>query len=325
VFPASEPRRIPAHAGRLRGWEQCVFALVFAVMASYVLVVSVSAARANQAGVVAAGKAGATSVGQTVHHPARHTGAARTVHRPLSLDARLAAAMGPIARSDHGDIAVGIFDETSGKQASFHSGMRFHSASVENADMLATLLLQYQRAGMSLSPYAAMLATDMMEYSDNDAANAVWDLEGGLAGLQAANKTLGLRQTRLGAGGYWGLTSTTVNDQLRLLADLTGSHSPLHAAARRYALGLMSGAMSGQRWGACAVLPKAASRGTGCAIRDGWVPDPVRWVINSIGVVRLHGQELLIAVLSKGNRTEAGGTGLVRAAAVAAARVITSD
>jgi beta-lactamase class A len=305
-----------------------VFAVVFAVMASYVLVVSVSAARAGQADVAAAGKSGVTSTGRTGHRPAaRHHGAIRPVHRPRSLDASLAAAMRPVARSDHGDIAVGVFDETSGKQASFHGGMRFHSASVENADMLATLLLQYQRAGMSLSPYAAMLATNMMEYSDNYAANAVWDLEGGLAGLQAANKTLGLRQTRLGAAGYWGLTSTTVRDQLRLLADLTGSHSPLHAAARRYALGLMSAAISGQRWGACAILPKAASHGTGCAIRDGWVPDPVRWVINSIGVVRLHGQELLIAVLSKGNRTESGGTSLVRAAAVAAARVMaqTSD
>jgi beta-lactamase class A len=231
--------------------------------------------------------------------------------------------MGPIARSDHGSIAVGIVDETSGKQASYHSGMRFHSASVENADMLATLLLQYQREGMSLSPYAAMLATNMMEYSDNNAANGIWDLEGGQAGLQAANRALGLRQTRLGAGGYWGLTSTTVTDQLRLLADLSGASSPLHAAARRYALGLMSNAMSGQRWGACAAMPSAASRGRGCAIRDGWVPDPMRWVVNSIGVVRLHGQELLIAVLSKDNRSQSSGMRLVKAAAAVAARLIT--
>jgi hypothetical protein len=324
VFPACAPRRIPAHAGRLRGWEQCVFALVFAVMASYVLVVSVSAARANEAYAAAAGKSGAAGAERTVHHTAggRHPGAA--AHRPETLAARFAAAMRPIAKTDHGDIAVGIFDETSGTQASYHGGMRFHSASVENADMLATLLLQYQRADTPLSPYAAMLATNMMRYSDNNAANGIWDLEGGQAGLQSANKILGLRHTQLGAGGYWGLTSTTVADQLRLLADLAGDHSALDAAARRYALGLMTGAMSGQRWGACAVVPGPASRGAGCAIRDGWVPDPERWVINSIGVVRLHGQELLIAVLSKDNRTQASGVQLVRAAAVAAARVITA-
>jgi beta-lactamase class A len=302
-----------------------VFVLVFAVMASYVLVVSVSAARANQADTAAAAKSTTSAASHAARHPAaaRQPGATRAVRRPASLNSRFAAALRPIARRDHGNIAVGVFDETTGKQASYHGGMQFHSASVENADMLAALLLQFQHDGMSLSPYAATLATAMMENSDNDAANGIWDLEGGQAGLQAANKTLGLRQTRLGADGYWGLTSTTVSDQLRLLADLTAARSPLHAAARRYALSLMSGAASGQRWGACAALPRGASHGTRCAVRDGWVPDPLKWVINSIGVVRLHGQELLIAVLSKGNRTQPGGVRLVRAAAAAAARVIT--
>jgi beta-lactamase class A len=314
-----------------------VFALVFAVMASYVLVVSVSAVRTNDAVAAAAGQSAANSP----HHSAvvgKHPGAARSGHGGTvrtgasgsgvaaggtGLDARFAAALRPIARTDRGNLAVGIFDESTGEQASYHGGMRFHSASVENADMLAALLLQYQRSGLSLSSYAATLSADMMKYSDNDAANGIWDLEGGQAGLQAANKALGLRHTRLNAAGYWGLTSTTISDQLRLLADLTQARSPLHAAARRYALGLMSDAVSGQRWGACAAAPGASGHGAGCAVRDGWVPDPVHWVINSIGVVRVHGQQLLIAVLSKGNRTERAGLRLVRQAAAAAARVIT--
>lgn len=301
-----------------------MFGLVFAVMASYVLVVSVSAARANQADNATAGRASSAGHSLAANHPgsawAPRVDKGADGPAAAGLDARFGAALQPIARSDRGDIAVGIVDETNGKQASFNGGMRFHSASVENADMLAALLLQYQRVGMGLSSYAASLAKDMMEYSDIDAANGVWDLEGGQAGLQAANKALGLRQTRIAADGYWGLTSTTVSDQLRLLADLTGTRSPLHAAARRYALSLMSDATSGQRWGAC-----TAGSGTGCAVRDGWVPDPVAWVINSIGVVRLHGQVLLIAVLSKGNRSQSAGMRVVRDAATAAARVITSS
>lgn len=341
-----EVRRPPAHAGRLRPWEQCVFALVFAVMAMYVLVVSVSAARANYFGAAPSGRSAAPAgspasgtrhgagsaapgtaksppavqkPGTCGSHPSRPAPAGTGAKTGARLDCALAAALAPLALSHGGTFAVGIVDETTGAEAVYHGGRYFHAASVENADMLAALLLQHQQAGAPLSDYLGWLAGAMMEHSDNDAANALWDAAGGQSAMQAANRLLGLRHTNLGADGYWGLTSTTVTDQLRLLADLTSARSPLHAAARRYALGLMEQAAAGQRWGVSA----AASQGAGTAVRNGWMPDPLRWVINSIGVVRHHGQELLIAVLSKDNASEASGIALVRAAATTAMRVIT--
>lgn len=320
-----------------------MFALVFAVMASYVLVVSVSAARANQVGSVTSPKSPAASRGSHVKH-ARHarpgtagrgsgraakpgsSGSHASGPKPAtgrltnaSLNAELATALRPIAGRDGGNFAVGIVDETTGAEAVYHGGRYFHAASVENADMLAALLLQHQESRTPMGDYGASLCAAMMKSSDNDAANGVWDAEGGQPGVQAANQLLGLHHTGLNAAGHWGLTSTTVTDQLRLLADLTRASSPLHAAARRYALQLMADAATGQRWGASA----AASPGAGFSIRNGWLPDPMRWVINSIGVMRRHGQELLIAVLSKGNATEAGGISLVRSAAVAAMHVVT--
>jgi hypothetical protein len=48
---------------------------------------------------------------------------------------------------------------------------------------------------------------------------------------------------------YWGLTSTTVDDQLRLLADLTSRNSPLSAQSRFYELGLMRHVAADQGWG----------------------------------------------------------------------------
>jgi hypothetical protein len=314
-----------------------VFALVFAVMASYVLVVSVAAARANNISAVLSAKPALGAVGShagTGKPPAGKqkpgtSGSHRSRSRPMvsgsgtraGLDAELASALAPIARRDGGTFAVGILDETTGAEAVYHGGRYFHAASVENADMLAALLLQHQQTGSPLGSYISWLAAAMMQSSDNDAANGLWDAAGGPVGMRVANRTLGLRHTSLGPDGYWGLTSTTVTDQLRLLADLTAGSSPLHAAARRYMLRLMDGAAAGQRWGASA----AASPGPPPAIRNGWMPDPSRWVINSIGVVRHDGQELLIAVLSKDNATEAGGIALVRAAVIAATQVITEQ
>ena len=49
------------------------------------------------------------------------------------------------------------------------------------------------------------------------------------------------------------------------------------------------------------------------------------WGANSVGVIQRNGQDLLIAVLSGGSATKAAGMSLVRAAALAAAQVITGS
>jgi hypothetical protein len=61
-------------------------------------------------------------------------------------------------------------------------------------------------------------------------------------------------------------------------------------------------------------------------VKNGWLPDGSQlglWVINSIGVLRHHGQRLLVAVLSSGQPTEAVGISQVQAAARAAAAWVT--
>jgi hypothetical protein len=70
-----------------------------------------------------------------------------------------------------------------------------------------------------------------------------------------------------------------------------------------------------QAWGVTA----AATPRTLAAVKNGWLPDPQLWVVNSIGVIRHDGQVLLVAVLSDDQPTEAGGIAQAKAAAVAAA------
>ncbi len=110
-----------------------------------------------------------------------------------------------------------------------------------------------------------------------------------------------------------------MTDQLQLLTDLSAGSSPLDAASREFELGLMANVQASQRWG----VPAAASPGTGYAVKDGLLPDPRLWVVNSIGIVQRDGQELLIAVLSDGNPDAAAGIERAQLAAVTAARVIT--
>lgn len=292
-------------------------------MAAFVVVVTVSAAHsrkpaASSFGVGSSSGPGGGSEEPTVYGHAARPGAAAA--GPASWDARLAAALRPLLREHTGNLAVGVIDRSTGAVASYGGRRHFHTASIVKADILATLLLQHRQAGTALSAQEKADATAMIEQSDNDAATALWDDIGSAAGLAAANVVLKLTHTVPGAAGYWGLTSTTVVDQLRLLTDLTATSGPLTAASRGYEVGLMERVVTGQAWG----VPAAASPGTVSAVKNGWLPDPRLWVINSIGVVHRDGQELLIAVLSNDQPNQAAGIGQVQQAARDAAEAIMS-
>ena len=232
-------------------------------------------------------------------------------------NAELAAILAARLKRHTGNLAVGAIDRTSGARVVCGGG-RFHTASIIKADILATLLLQHQATGHALTGARQALARRMIEDSDNNAATALWNEVGGASGVARANVRLGLSHTTPSV--YWGLTGTTAADQLTLLSDLVSSHSPLSATSRSYELGLMRHVASDQAWGVTA----AATPGTSSAVKNGWLPDPYFWVINSIGVIHHSGHVLLVAVLSNDQPTEAVGIAQDESAAVAAVHVATA-
>jgi len=218
--------------------------------------------------------------------------------------------------SDQGvPLAAGVYDRTTGRQVLVGDGTQFQTASIVKVDILATLLLQLQRAGKTLSSAQKSLATRMITDSDNDAASSLWSQIGSGTGLAAANKTFGLTHTTPGPAGYWGSTKTTVSDQLRLLRVLADPDSVLSAASRSYELSLMSQVESDQRWG----VPTAAPSGTTAMyVKNGWLDRPEdgdRWVINTVGRIVMDGHDLLVVVLSSKEKTESTGIAVVQGAA----------
>jgi len=320
--------RGPAHAGRLRAWERLVFAAVFVLMAGFLTAVTFAAMRSAQ--MTAQGRAvigdsagKPPTVGTGHGQPAKRGGSADVGRRRASsdavMDSRLAAELRPVVARDRGHIAVGVIDVSTGAEALYDPRGSFHAAGIVKADILAALLLRTQRAGQGLTDQQAQLAVPMIEESSNRAATVLWRMVGAGPEIASANIRLGLSHTVAGPAGQWGLTSTTVADQLRLLTDLISLTSPLTAASRGYELGLMEEVTPSQQGGVSA----AASPGTVFAVKDGWLPDRHLWVINSIGIVTHDGHRLLIAVLSNDQPSEAAGIAAASAAAIAAAGVIT--
>jgi hypothetical protein len=258
--------------------------------------------------------AGSAGPSKPPHHD---TQSRAEVPSPTLLSAALAGALRPILGTDPGQLAVGVVDLSSGAAATYDAGAPMRGGAIVTTDILAALLLQHQRAGARLSDRDAQLAAEMIENDSTTAADQLWTVVGGAPGLAAANATLKLRETSVAPGESWTLATTTVADQLQLLADIAGPRSPLDSASRDYALGLMSGATVPQPWGVLA----AATGGTPGAISDGTLLGP-RWAIGSIGVIQRHGHELLIAVLSDRNPAEGSAVSAARAAVLAAANTV---
>lgn len=234
----------------------------------------------------------------------------------VDLDDLLAAELAHVTPAGDAQMSVAVMDVASGDRAVFDKG-QYDTASIVKVDILATLLLQARDAGRALTSIERTQATSMIQTSDNTATNALWDIIGGAAGLDAANERFGLAATSAGRGGNWGLTQTTAEDQLTLLAAIFGTESLLAEADTDFIEDLMENIAAGQDWGVSAV-------DAGAALKNGWLPRTATglWDINSIGRVTVDGRDCVIAVLSDSNPTQAEGMALVEDATQAAASVI---
>jgi hypothetical protein len=106
------------------------------------------------------------------------------------------------------------------------------------------------------------------------------------------------------------------SDGIAMLRALV-SDGPLDGRSRRFVLHLMRNVEADQRWGVGVV----ADPGTTFANKNGWLRvdddngpgenDDERWLVNSVGIVRVAGQQLLISVFTEHNPDRDTGIRLV--------------
>lgn len=208
-----------------------------------------------------------------------------------------------LAHSNDG-LTAAVYDAATGYTSVYRAGVAEDTASIMKVDILATLLAQAQASDTTLSPDQQETAEDMIEESDNDDAQDLWDAEGGAAAVASFNAEAGLTQTTPDAAGYWGLSTTTAADQVQLLKKIAYPNTLLTDASRDYALDLMTNVDPSQAWGVSA----GVARGVTVAIKNGWLPlDAGGWQVNSIGSIDGDGRDYLIAVLTNANSTEQQG------------------
>ncbi|MFD3452158.1 serine hydrolase [Streptomyces sp. NPDC058691] len=236
----------------------------------------------------------------------------------VDFDQVVGAALAGVTGDNQAEYSIAVADTASGDSAVYGQGT-YDTASIVKVDILATLLLQAQDDGRRLTAQERALTEVMIENSDNAAALELWRRIDLAAGLDAANKRLGLTGTTGGSGLLWGLTQTTAADQLILLRAVFGSDGALDATSRGYIRQLMGRVSAGQDWG----VPSAADGAF--EVKNGWLRRSTTslWDINSIGRITSGGHTYLVAVVSRGSTTQAGGIALVEDAARAAVGAFT--
>jgi len=238
----------------------------------------------------------------------------------VDLDAVLATAVADAASKAEGHVSVAVLDVASGARATYGTDSVV-TASIVKADILAALLWQAQQAGQELTTAQKAAATLMIEQSDNTSAGTLFEAVGGADGLDESNQAFGMTETTAGTDGYWGLTSTTAADQLRLLQVIFGADSVLDADSKSYLQGLMGKISTDQDWGV-----SAADEDGAYTLKNGWLPRSGSglWVVNSIGEVTHDGREVLVAVLSDDSTTQEKGIATVESLAIAAVTSLTA-
>lgn len=201
-----------------------------------------------------------------------------------------------------------IYDSVTGCEYTFRPEQRITTASVLKAEILAGVLLRAQREGRGLTPWEHSQVVPMIRYSADPEASALWSSLGGVAGMRAIDRTLGLAGTTQAAP--WGLTLTTAHDRNTVLrAMLLGAGGHFSAASSARARSYMLDVTPSQRWGITAGVPTSWN----VPLKNGFFPSQCcRWRTNTSGVVERPGRgAYALTVLSDGWPTEAQGIAAV--------------
>jgi hypothetical protein len=204
------------------------------------------------------------------------------------------------------NVTAALYNVATHQTYLYRPGILQVTASMEKIDILAVLLWEHQNSHTPLTAQEQSLATKMIEYSDNTAAESLWVTIGQLPTVTEFNKDL--KYTQSITNWDWGKFDTDPRDQLQLLKTVLFPNHYLDPASQQYEQNLMENVVDYERFGIPTGVPTAATVG----VKNGWYPETTTgWQINTAGYVHLRKTYYLAVIMTASNPSEAYGKEVV--------------
>jgi beta-lactamase class A len=231
-----------------------------------------------------------------------------------ALDTSLAAYLAGLGNR----VGVVVDDVSRGITYDYNGAGAFTVASSIKVPIMLALLTQLEAQQRAPNDNEMSLLTTMIENSNNDSAQALYEEIGDAPGLTAFMQSVGISGLSA-ASGAWGWSTITPAAMVQLLARLQGGMI-LTPADRALALNLMEHIESDERVGVGTMAPTGAT----VALKDGWVNEPDGlWAMNSSGIVTVGGETYIIAVYTGQGATLDDGWAITEHVCDAVARALT--
>jgi hypothetical protein len=215
-----------------------------------------------------------------------------------------------------GKVTAAVYDRLTGKTWVLNPGVIEDTASIVKVEIMGAALKQAQDAGSPLPGTELALMNTMIKNSDNTAATELLKDDGGAAGVQKFDNSVGMTHTTVSTLAFipgsttlpgWGLTTTSAVDQVKLVKHFAYPNKLLNSLNRNYGLTLMENIEADQAWG----VSFGVQQGVTVALKNGWLPlnlaSNTNWQVDSIGWIHGNGRDYVLAVLTNGSATEQTG------------------
>ncbi len=200
-----------------------------------------------------------------------------------------------------------VYDVTRGQYYTYNPGSQFIMASSAKVPIMLTFLTMTESQGREPNDEENYLLTTMIENSDNDSAQALFDEIGGAGPMDSFMQSVGIPGLSADPDA-WGWSTVSPMAMVRLLT-LLQQGKVLNAQDRALALNLMKNIESDQQTGVGDTAPSGAT----VAMKDGWVNGPDgQWAMNSSGIVTVGGETYIIAVYTQEEDTLDAGWAITR-------------
>lgn len=216
-----------------------------------------------------------------------------------------------------GRVGVVLYDETRQQYYTYNPDGQFTVASSVKVPIMLTLLTMIEGQGRDLSDGEMYLLTTMIENSNNDSAQALWEEVGGGDTVSSFLRGAGIEGFS-GNPDAWGYSTISPRAMVRLLTLLHEGKilTPQH---RALALSLMESIEPDQQTGVGDTAPDGAT----VAMKDGWVPGPDGlWAMNTSGIVTAGGRTYIVSVYTQDDDSLDDGWAITRTVCGTVAKIL---